>query len=104
MLIIRTTLLVGMVLIAGGAAHAQPYPNKPLRILTSAPGANNDFNARLVAQGLTPVLGQPVIVENRGAIPSAEMAAKAPADGYTLLMAATSFIIGPLLQKMSYDA
>ena len=97
-------LLAGMVLGAGGTVSGQPYPYKPLRIFTSAPGANNDFNARIVAQGLTASLGQPVVVDNRGAVPSAELASKAPADGYTLLVAATSFIIGPLLQPMSYDA
>ncbi len=88
---------------ATSTGSGQAYPYKPLRILTSAAGGNNDVNARIVAQGISGPLGQSVIVENRGAVAAAELAARAAPDGYTLLMAATSFITGPLLQKMPYD-
>ncbi len=66
-------------------AHAQDaYPSKLIRIVTAAPGSNNDWGARLVAQELTPRLGQQVIVENRGSL-GVEVVAKAPPDGHTLL-------------------
>jgi tripartite-type tricarboxylate transporter receptor subunit TctC len=73
-----------------GAAHAQDYPSKPVRILVPyGPGGATDIIARIVAQRLGESLGQSFVVENR---PGAngnlalEAAAKAPADGYTLLV------------------
>jgi tripartite-type tricarboxylate transporter receptor subunit TctC len=59
----------------------------------------NDFSARLIAQGISGPLGQPVIVENRqnGTI-AAEAVAKAPPDGYTLLLAGGGFMFAPLLR------
>jgi tripartite-type tricarboxylate transporter receptor subunit TctC len=71
------------------AAQAQPYPSRPIRsIMTVAGGA--DIIARLVAQGLTASLGQPVVVETQsgagGAI-GAEAVARAAPDGYTIMLA-----------------
>ena len=75
------------------AAHAQDYPAKPIRIIVGdTTGGGNDLIARLLAPKLSESLGQPVIVENRpGAqsIIAAELVAKAPPDGYTLLMGPT---------------
>src|SRR3990170_2013725 len=76
---------VGLMVLGAGAVSAQNYPNKPIRIVTAAPGSNNDWGARLVAQELTPRVGQRVIVENRGSISVEYVAKDAPADGYTLL-------------------
>jgi tripartite-type tricarboxylate transporter receptor subunit TctC len=73
------------VLGAAGAFAQDHYPSKVVRIVTAAPGSNNDWGARLVAQGLSPRLGQQVIVENRGSIGVEYVARDAPADGYTLL-------------------
>ncbi len=91
---------------AGCGLHptwAQNYPSRPVRILTAEPGGVTDFAARLIAQGMTISLGQQVIVENRGVTSSAESAAKATPDGYSLLALGSSVWIGPLMQKMPYD-
>jgi tripartite-type tricarboxylate transporter receptor subunit TctC len=71
-----------------GAAPAQTWPTKPIRyIVPFAPGGTTDILGRMVAAGLAPVLGQPVVVENRpgqaGSLGSAELARAAP-DGYTI--------------------
>ena len=87
-----------------GAAAAQEFPTRPVRIVTSAVGGTTDLVARLIAQGLTSSLGQQVIVDNRptGIIP-AEIVVKAPPDGYTLLFAGSSLWMMPLLQKVPFD-
>ena len=91
-----------------GAALAQPYPNKPIRIIVAAPpGGGTDFVARTVGQQLGATFGQPVIIDNRGGAGgniAAELAAKASPDGYTLLVVAASHAINPsLYRKLSYD-
>lgn len=86
-----------------GTTLAQNYPVKPIRIVTSAAGGGNDFEARLVAQGITDSLGQPLLVDNRSAQVSAEVVMKAPADGYNLLYQSSTLWIAPLLRKMPYD-
>lgn len=64
----------------------QDYPTKPIRIVTGGAGGGTDFTARLIAQGISGPLGQPVVVENRGAgIIPVEFVSKAPPDGYTLV-------------------
>jgi tripartite-type tricarboxylate transporter receptor subunit TctC len=93
---------------AGFPAAAQPWPARPLRLVVAfPPGGTNDIVARSVAQRLTERLGHPVVVENRpganGAI-GAEAAAKAPADGYTLFVAAVNHVVLPsLYPKLPYD-
>src|SRR4029077_10184278 len=88
-----------------GVVCGQDYPNKPVRILAAAAGGGGDFTARLIAQGLAPGLGQPVIVDNRnGSVLASEAASKAPPDGYTLLVNGASLWVIPLLQKVPYDA
>jgi tripartite-type tricarboxylate transporter receptor subunit TctC len=94
-----------IVWIAGtGAVFSQPYPNKPIRIITGGVGGGVDIAARQITQLLLTALGQPVIVDNRssGSIPG-QIVSKAPPDGYTLLATASTFWIMPLLEITPYD-
>jgi tripartite-type tricarboxylate transporter receptor subunit TctC len=93
-----------MVLTAG-VVSAQDYPNKVIRIMvTSLPGGGTDFTARLVAQGITGPLGQSIIVENRpSGFLTGQLVMQAPPDGYTLMMAGSTFALGTLMQKAPYD-
>lgn len=88
------------------AAMAQNYPARPIRIVTGSAGGGQDLATRIIAQGVSRSVGQPVIVENRGGsgLVAAEIVAKAPPEGYTLLMAASPHWIQPLLQDdVPYD-
>jgi tripartite-type tricarboxylate transporter receptor subunit TctC len=89
---IRLAALASAALVAA-AAPAQDYPAKPVRIIVGyTTGGGNDLIARLIAPRMSESLGQPVIIENRpGAqsIIAAELVAKSPPDGYTLLMGPT---------------
>src|SRR5580765_634316 len=81
---------------------AQEYPSKPIRIVTTGLGGAGDFTSRLIAQGITGSLGQPIVVENRPNV-QGEIVAKSPADGYTVVLSGGNLWITPLLQKMPYD-
>ena len=85
-------------IMAAGPAPAQDYPNKSIRIFASSAGGGTDFAARVLAQGLAPGLGQPVVVDNRAAFSSIETVAKAPPDGYTLLVMGVPVWLTPFLQ------
>ncbi len=90
-------------------ANAQPFPSKPAKIIVpSTPGDGSDILARSIAQKLTERWGQPVVVENRpgaGGVIGTEVAAKSPADGYTVIMgnAGSHAINQALYPKLSYD-
>jgi tripartite-type tricarboxylate transporter receptor subunit TctC len=106
MLLSRLAVLmgsVGLLVLGAGVVSGQAFPNKPLRILTSAVGGSSDYASRQIAHGLTDSLGQQVIVDNRVGIISLEQALKAQPDGYTLYVDSVSFWLAPLLQKMSYE-
>ena len=90
------------------SAAAQDYPNKPIRLIVPfGAGGGSDFVGRLVGQKLTEQMGQPVVVENRpgaASLVGTELAAKSPADGYTLLLADSGFTINPAFYKNTkYD-
>ena len=93
-----------------GAAHAQAYPTKPIRLIVPFPaGGATDLFARSLSQKLGERLGQSVVVDNKpgaGGTLGSDLAAKAVADGYTLLLSTTStHSIGPNLNpKIPYDA
>ena len=84
-------------------SSSQDYPTKPIRIMTSEIGGGTDILARLLAQGISGPLGQTVIIENRGSRFLGPLGAKAAPDGYTLIAAASTFLLSPLLEKTSYD-
>jgi tripartite-type tricarboxylate transporter receptor subunit TctC len=91
-----------------GAACAQTYPSKPVRVVVaSSAGSNPDTVARVLANGLTTVFRQQVVVDNRagaGGNIGAELAARAAADGYTLFVAHTNHTINATLYRnLSYD-
>jgi tripartite-type tricarboxylate transporter receptor subunit TctC len=90
-------LLSAILLAAAGAASAQSYPTRHLRIITAAAGGGSDFATRLIATPLGAALGQQVIVDNRGLI-AADIAAKAPPDGYTLLLSGPTLWLLPFMR------
>jgi len=97
-----------MAMLGIGAAQAQDFPNRPLKIIVPyGAGGSVDAIARTLAQELTPRLGQPVVVENRtgaGSNVGSTFVAKAPADGYTLLLTSPGNAINPtLFKQMPYD-
>ena len=87
--------LVAAIAMSGTSATAQDFPNKPIRIIVPySPGGGTDAVARMMAQRLTVTLGQSVVVENRpgaSANIGSEFVARAPADGYTILVTAPNF-------------
>ena len=103
------------IVIATGAGSALPapavesnaFPTRPIRVIVaSSAGTGSDIFARIVAQGLTDIYKEQVVVENRtgaGGLIGGEMAAQATPDGHTLFMASTSTYVSPLMQlKPSY--
>lgn len=88
--------------------RADNFPSKPVRVIVPfVPGGPIDQTARIVSQRLAELLGQPVVIENRtgaNGVVAAETAARAPADGYTLLFSVIHHTVLPSLQQnLSYD-
>jgi len=93
--VIRTVLLLYALLLSpAGAANAQSWPSRPIKLIVpSGPGTASDVIARLFAEGLSKGLGQPIIVENQAGasgIPAHQNVARATPDGYTLLFSTSS--------------
>ncbi|MFZ9150217.1 MAG: Bug family tripartite tricarboxylate transporter substrate binding protein, partial [Burkholderiales bacterium] len=107
----RIQMLCGAVAalcIAGAAGAAQDYPTRPVRMIVPfAAGGPTDVIARVVAQKLTEGLGQQVVVDNRagaGGNLGMGLAAAAPADGHTLIVVSSSFVVNPgLYSSIPYD-
>jgi tripartite-type tricarboxylate transporter receptor subunit TctC len=99
---------VALTAASNAAAQGAPWPNRPIRIVVPLPpGGSPDYLSRLLAERLQPVLGQPLVVENRpgggGAIAREHVARQAP-DGYTLLLTESSQVMGAAIgSKLPYD-
>jgi len=98
------TLAVSLALHAD-ATWAQDYPTRALRMLSAGVGGGSDVAARLIAQGLSESLGQPVVVDTRvGGVIIADIAAKAAPDGYTLMTYSSTLWLIPLMRAATtYD-
>jgi tripartite-type tricarboxylate transporter receptor subunit TctC len=95
-------------LTAGVAAAAERYPQRPIRLIVAfAPGGSADVVARIIGQKLSESIGQQVVIDNRpgaGGNLSAEIAARAAPDGYTLYMSSASLVVNvSLYRKVAYD-
>ena len=104
-------VLLGMIvawLPALAMAQAPAYPAKPIRlVVTFAPGGTTDIQARMLVEKLAPRLGQQVLIDNRGGAGGnigMEIVARAPADGYTLVITVVgTWAVNPYLYKLPYD-
>ena len=92
-------------LFVSGLTHGQGYPSKVIRIVTLEAGGGNDLISRVIAQALPQSVGQQVVVENRpGEGIAADYVAKAPPDGYTLLVGGSIVWLGPFVyESLTYD-
>jgi tripartite-type tricarboxylate transporter receptor subunit TctC len=101
-------LSVPIMALAATVAAAQTYPSKPVRFVTASTASPQDVVGRIFAQKLAETLGQPVVMDNRagaGALLSIQAVAKAPADGYTVLVSSTAYAVTPFLyQNPGFDA
>ena len=99
----RFKALVGAALLGAASLAQAAYPDKPIRLVVPfPPGGTTDVVARHVGPKVGEILGQPVIIENRGGAGGSigtDVVAKSPADGYTLLMATNSHTANPAIYK-----
>ena len=95
------------VLSAGGAAVAQPYPSKLVRMLIGYPaGSGTDLYGRAISRQLQTSLGWKIIVENKAGAAAniaAEAVVRSSPDGYTILLSASQIVINPFVRKLTYD-
>ena len=101
-------LLAAALVLASPAARAESYPSRQITlIIPFTPGGSNDLVGRAIGKKLSEVWGQPVVVENRGgagALIGSAAVARAPPDGYTLLLVSPTFTINPAIKKtMPFD-
>ena len=109
MTVVRNFLLLATCALAAQFAIAQTYPSKPVRLVVGfAAGSTSDLIARVIGQKVSEGLGQPVVTENRpgaGSNIAYEFVAKAPADGYTVLMANAGIATGATAYvKLNFNA
>ena len=105
----RCLLCATLIAVPASLALAQGYPSKPVRIVVpSSAAGGTDIVARIISPRLSERLGQQIIIDNRpgaGTMIGIEVAARSPADGYTLLMAPSTLAINPAIyKKVPYDA
>jgi tripartite-type tricarboxylate transporter receptor subunit TctC len=107
---VRTSLFAAagvLLALAAPAAAQSDYPNRPVRlIIPFPPGGSNDVVGRMIGEQLGKQLGKQVVVDNRagaGGVIGTELAAKAPPDGYTILVISLAHAVNPWLYKLPYD-
>lgn len=102
--------VAGLLLAVVAGAYAQNYPTRPIRfVVPYGAGGAGDIFARTIGQKLADAMGQAVVIDNRGGangIIGTDLVAKAPPDGYTIVMANSApFVLNPsLYSKLPYDA
>ena len=101
-------LCLGLLVSTAGIAIAQTFPAKPIRVIVAyPPGGSTDIIARILGQKLTDRFGQTMLVDNRAGAAGmigAAIAAQATADGYTLILSDTPFVVNPsVFAKVTYD-
>ncbi len=105
--ILPRAIALAAALVLAGAAQAQPYPSRPVRIIVAvAPGGGTDFVSRLMAARLTETIGQQFFVENRAGAGSTigyEYGIRSAPDGHTLTMITGSYSINPSLYTLKFD-
>jgi tripartite-type tricarboxylate transporter receptor subunit TctC len=100
---IAFTFIICSFVSATTAAFAQPYPYKPVRILSAEVGGGADLAARVLAQSMSTSMGRQFVVENRLGRLIGEMLVKATPDGYTLLLVSSTILFAPLFGETNYD-
>jgi len=105
---LSTVLFIGLTGVLAGRVHAQPYPDRPIRMIVPfAPGGTVDIVARIVGAKIADITGGRVVVDNRGGaggIVGTGVVARSPGDGYTLLMHSAAITYDPTLHdKLPYD-
>jgi tripartite-type tricarboxylate transporter receptor subunit TctC len=108
MRVLQALAVVSFLLLAPGAASAQDFPNKQIRLIVPfPPGGPNDIIARVVGQRMSEIFKQPIVIDNRGGqggVLGTDMVAKATPDGYTIgIVSASSLVIAPTMDKVAYD-
>src|SRR5262249_24597910 len=96
---VASIFFTALLALAASLVAGQDYPNKPIRISTVQTGGATDFLARLIANGISGPLGQPVVVENRPTLVAIQTGIKAPPDGYTIIVSGGTMWYGVLLQS-----
>ncbi len=103
--VVAASLCAGLA--AAGAAHGQQYPVKPVRVIVPfAPGGGSDITARVFSNKLSEYHGQQFVVDNRGGaggLIGMELTARAPADGYVIMMMSASFAATSAVQQPAFD-
>jgi tripartite-type tricarboxylate transporter receptor subunit TctC len=97
--------LIALSLLAVASAHAQPYPNRPITLIVPfPPGGSTDTTARIMAERMRPILGQPFVIENVGGAGGSigvGRVARAPADGYTIDIGQWDTHVGSIISSLT---
>ena len=100
-------VLAAAAIAATSGAHAQPFPSRPITLIVPfPPGGSTDTAARIMAERMRPILGQPIVIENVGGAGGSigvGRVARAPADGYTIDIGQWDTHVGSIIYKLNYD-